>query len=173
MGAPYPIMSGPWLRPLGQRWSSCACSMGPTSTSPDPPSSSPSRCRGCCRWPGSRRRIPQMSDICEIRKVRGVHGRTLSLIQIPPKRPCVSRRQLPRPGPVLGAHAEPGAAADLVEVVVQAAGLLADYELLAHGLQVLSDQPPPTVSHASSSRRKSTDHPKPNPTPQQRQWLML
>jgi hypothetical protein len=62
---------------------------------------------------------------------------------------------------------------DLMEVVVQAAGLLADYELLAHGLQVLSGQPLPTVSHASSSRRKSTDHPKPNPTPAQRQRLVV
>src|SRR5215211_5697934 len=121
----------------------------------------------------SRWCIPQMSDICQIRKVRGVHGRTLSLVQVPPKRPCVSRRQLPRPGPVLGTHTKPGAAAELMEVVVQAAGLLADYELLAHGLQILSGQPPPTVSHASSSRRKSTDHPKRNSTPSQRQWLIL
>src|SRR5215204_7090764 len=110
-----------------------------------------------------------MSDICEIRKIRGVHSLTLSLIQVPPKRPGVSRRQLPGPGPVLGAHAEPGAAADLMEVIIQAARLLADYELLAHSLQVLPFQPPPTVSHASSSRRKSWDHPKPNPIPRQRQ----
>ena len=121
----------------------------------------------------SRWHIPQMSDICEIRKVRGVHGRPLSLIQKPPERPCVSRRQLPRPAPVFGTHTKPGAAADLMEVVVQAAGPPADYELLAPGLQIFSGQPPPTVSHASSSRRKSTDHPKRNPTPSQRQWLML
>src|SRR5215211_1229973 len=117
----------------------------------------------------SRWRIPQMSDICEIRKIRGVHGVTLSLIQVPPKRPGVGRRQLPGPGPVLGAHAEPGAAADLMEVIVQAAGLVADDELLAHCLQVLPLQPPPTVSHASSSRRKSRDHLKPNRIPPQRQ----
>src|ERR671914_822362 len=110
---------------------------------------------------------------CEIRKVCGVYGRTLSLIQVPPKRPGVNRRQLPRPGPLFGAHAKPCAAADLMEVVVQTAGPLADYELLAHGLQVLSGQLPPTVSHASSSRRKSTDHPKPNPTPSQRQRLVV
>jgi hypothetical protein len=122
---------------------------------------------------GSRWRIPQMSDICEIREVRGVHGRLLSLIQKPPERPCVSRRQLPRPGPIFRAHTKPGAAADLMEVVVQAAGPFADYELLTHGLQIFSGQPLPTVSHASSSRRKSTDHHKRNPTPSQRQWLML
>src|SRR5215216_4809382 len=56
-----------------------------------------------------------------------------------------------------------------MEVIIQAARLLADYELLAHSLQVLPFQPPPTVSHASSSRRKSWDHPKPNPIPRQRQ----
>ena len=38
-----------------------------------------------------------------------------------------------------------------MQVVVQAAGPLADYELLAHGLQVFSGQLPPTVTHASSS----------------------
>src|SRR5215212_1806252 len=83
---------------------------------------------------GSGRRIPQMSDFCVIRDVFHVHDPALALIQVPPKRPGVGRRQLARPGPVLGAHAEPGAAADLMEVVVQAAGALADYELLAHGL---------------------------------------
>ena len=71
------------------------------------------------------------------------------------------------PGPVLGTHAEPGAATDLMEVVVQAARASADYELLAHGLEVFSGQPPPTVSHTSSSRRKSGDHPKRNPAPPQ------
>ena len=120
---------------------------------------------------GGTRRIPQMSDFFGIRRDFGVYvpDGTLSLIQVPPKRPGVSRRQLSRPGPVLGTHAEPGAATDLMEVVVQAARALADYELLAHGLEVLSGQPPPTVSHASSSRRKSTDHLKRNPAPSQRQ----
>src|SRR5215210_4084391 len=113
---------------------------------------------------------PQMSDFCVIRDVFHVHDPALALIQVPPKRPGVGRRQLARPGPVLGAHAEPGAAADLMEVVVQAAGALADYELLTHGLEVLSGQPPPPVSHASSS--KSRDHPKRNPTPPQRQRLV-
>src|SRR5215210_427676 len=119
---------------------------------------------------GSGRRIPQMSDFCVIRDVFHVHDPALALIQVPPKRPGVGRRQLARPGPVLGAHAEPGAAADLMEVVVQAAGALADYELLTHGLEVLSGQPPPPVCHASSS--KSRDHPKRNPTPPQRQRLV-
>src|SRR5919112_2432507 len=117
----------------------------------------------------SRRRIPQMSDFSAIRKDRGAHGSTLSLIQVPPKRPGVGRRQLPRPGPVLGAHTKSGAAADLMEVVVQAARLLSDHELLANGLEVLSGQPPPTVSHASSS--KGRDRSKRNPTPPQRQLL--
>src|SRR5918997_4007324 len=107
-------------------------------------------------------RIPQMSDFCH-------PSRLLFLIQVPPKRPGVGRRQLPGPGPVLGAHAEPGAAADLMEVIVQATRALADDELLAHSLQILPFQPPPTVSHASSSRRKSRDRPKRNPVPPQRQ----
>jgi hypothetical protein len=118
----------------------------------------------------SRRRIPQMSDFFEPEEARRSR---LSLIQVPPKGPGVSRRQLPGPGPVLGANAEPGAAADLMEVLVQTAGVLADYELLAHGLEVLSGQPPSTVSHAYSSRRKSGDHPKRNPAPTQRQQSAL
>src|SRR5215211_3855942 len=106
---------------------------------------------GLLYFTASKQRIPQMSDFCVTRRNSGVHGLALSLIQVPPERPGVDRRQLPRPGPVLGAHAEPGAAAHLVEVVVQAAGALADYELLAHGLEVLPGQSP-TVSHASSSK---------------------
>src|SRR5215210_2272724 len=60
-----------------------------------------------------------------------------------------------------------------MEVIFQAARLLADDELLAHSLQILSFQPPPRVSHASSSRRKSRDRPKRNPTPAQRQRSVL
>ena len=84
--------------------------------------------------------------------------RALALVQEPPKRPGVRRREAPRPGPILDADAKPDAAAQLVEVVVQAAFALADHELLAHGLEVFSGQPP-TVSHASSSRRKGTRPP--------------
>lgn len=90
-------------------------------------------------------------------------ARRLFLIQVPPERPGVRRHQAPRPGPILGAHAKPGAATKLMEVVIEVATALADHELLAHGLEVLPAQLPPTVSHASSSRRKSRDQPKSNP----------
>ena len=82
----------------------------------------------------------------------------LALIQVPPKRPGVRRREPPRPSPILGANTQPEAAAQLMKVVVQAAGALADHKLLAHGLEIFSGQPP-TVSHASSSRRKVTGPP--------------
>lgn len=102
-------------------------------------------------------RIPQMSDFSTILREIGASS-ALALIQVPPERPGVRGREAPRPGPVFGAHAQPDAAAKLVEVVVKAAGALANHKFLAHGLEVFPGQLP-TVSHASSSRRKGTGPP--------------
>ena len=54
----------------------------------------------------------------------------------PAQGPCVDQGYLAGVGPVLEGYAEPGAAADLVEVVVEVVAAVAEGELLTQGFEV-------------------------------------